>query len=273
VIAAFDAEYEPDHIGADVEFIANEFDIDVIMSKTGTDQTDIAVMERGHLVAEMAEVAQTMVVSIKELFISSGTVDTGGSDAFSKEFCGEFCSAGHFDSVRDLEDGEDIVEAFDFCDIRSADKVRVLSAEAFRVDVRTFQVNTGDLTAFDTGVDVFGSRFERGCEGFFGESQSCGEKSCDPFFEFINAHSGRSFESSVAEIESGSAMAVNVDKTGHSHIALEVDDLIGIGESITGSVDTADAFSVDKDCSGIEICIRRDETAIFKESCHFISFR
>jgi hypothetical protein len=58
-----------------VQFIADEFDIDILMQQTCSDHTDIAVVECGHLVAEMAQVSHAVTVGIKEFSMSGSGVN------------------------------------------------------------------------------------------------------------------------------------------------------------------------------------------------------
>ena len=58
-----------------MEFIANEFNIHFIAHESGANQTDIAVMQRSHLIAEVGQTAQSVSIAFQELGISCSGVN------------------------------------------------------------------------------------------------------------------------------------------------------------------------------------------------------
>ena len=267
MIDILELEHEADHIRADVQGIADEFDIDFIVVETGTDQPDITVMEGSHLVAEMAQVDKTMGFAFLELLERGGAVNAGGGDPFAEQFSGEFRGAIHFNGEGNFADRKDGIQALDFFNIRLTDEIRVLGAEALRVDEGTFQMDAGDLTAFHAGLDIIGSSLQCSCQRIFGERQGGGQEGGHPFFQFIDCHGGDGVIRCVAEIFTASAVAVDIHKTGHDHIAFHIHDGICCGKRIAGSKDTFDFFAFDQDRCVVQIHIRRDEMTIFEEKC------
>ena len=59
----------------------------------------------------------------------------------------------------------------------------------------------------------------------------------------------------VAEIFTGSAVAMDIDESGHYHIALHINDFIGIWQFIAGSENAFDLFAFNQDRGIIEIHI------------------
>ena len=143
-VASLEFEDQIDHIRTDVKLIADQLDIYVVAGEPGADQTDIPMMKRRHLIAEVAQVSQAVIMGGQELLERGGAVNTGGRDPFGKQLRREFRGAGHLHGIGDLADREDFRQTFDLFDIRRTDKVRVLRPDEFRIDVGPFQMDARD---------------------------------------------------------------------------------------------------------------------------------
>ena len=58
-----------------MQFVADKLDIDILMEQTCSDHADIAVMESGHLIAEVAEVSHSVAVGCQKFTVSCGGMD------------------------------------------------------------------------------------------------------------------------------------------------------------------------------------------------------
>ena len=80
----FGLKREFNHLGAEVNLIANHFGTEIIQEQSGTHKPDIAVMERGLLIAEMGEVTASGGVDGLELLVGALGVPGGGDDTHFK---------------------------------------------------------------------------------------------------------------------------------------------------------------------------------------------
>ena len=254
----FDLENQLDHGRADVEFVADQLSVDVRVEQSGAHQTDVTVMEGGHLVAEVRKVPQTVVVGGHEFRILGGAVGAGGGDTHAEQFAHQFGTALFLNGKGDFLHGEDGVEAFHLFDIGLADVGRILSAGAFGVDKGTFQMNAGDLAV----VLLVGSDGSKGCgKLLFGQGQSGGQKSGDTFGKFVLGHDFNALFRAVAEVKVVAAVAVDIHKTGHGGHAASVDD----GDALSGNGsggNLSDLAVFDKDVSALKINTGGNETAV-----------
>ena len=125
-----------------MQFITDEFNIDIIMKQTGSDHADIAMVQGGHLIAEMAQIAHSMAIGIKKFCMSCCGVNCRRGNSVSKQFRSKYRSSFNFRCVRNLFYREYRIESFYFINIGKTDKSRVLSTDKFAVDEWSFQMNS-----------------------------------------------------------------------------------------------------------------------------------
>ena len=169
-------EGEGDHVGAEVDLVADHLDVGLVVIEARADHADFAVVELRHLVAEMRQAAEALRLAGLVLLHGGRRVAAGRDDAGLHKLRGERDGAFRLDGVGDDGDFGDGVKAFDFIEIGLAEIGGVLGADAVRIDVGAFQMGADDFRAgrllavgFDVlqggGELVFGERQRRGAEG------------------------------------------------------------------------------------------------------------
>ena len=175
-------EGEGDHVGAEVDLVADHFDVGLVVVEACADHADFAVVELRHLVAEMRQAGEAFRLAGLVLLHGGRGVAAGRDDAGLHKLRGERDGAFRLDGVGDDGDFGDGIETFDFFEIRLAEIGGILGADAVRIDVGAFQMGTDDFRAgrlLAVGFDVL----QGGGELVFGERQRRGAEGCHAFLD------------------------------------------------------------------------------------------
>ena len=100
-------EGEADHVRAEMDLVADHLDVDVVAVESGADESDFAVVELGHLVAEVGEPCEPLLLSELELGHGGVGVAAAGDDMAADEFGCEVDGTFDLDGVGDEGDGRD----------------------------------------------------------------------------------------------------------------------------------------------------------------------
>ena len=264
----FQRKDQGNHIGTDMKLVADQFDENILAGESGADQSDVAMVKRRHLIAEMSQVLKSVLMGRLKLFESRGAVNTGRRNAFRQTFRGKLVAPGHFNRVGNLFHRENPGKAFDHLNIGLSHEIGVLRTETFRIDERAFQMDAGEFDAFDAVLDIICSRPERFRKLFFRKRKRRGKERRDTLFEFVDTDRRHGFIRGVAEINAGFSVTVNVDEPGNSHFAVDVDYFIRLRKRISFGEDLSDHVIFNKDGGAVQLHIRRDEVTVFEKHVH-----
>lgn len=209
--------------------VADEFEEEVVIEEACSDDADFAVVERGHGVAEVGEVAEAGEFGLLDLCGGGGGVCGGAGDAVGGGLFDEGEGTGHVGCEGEDEGGEDLMEAVEFFEVRRADVFGVLCAGVFGVDEGSFDVEAGGAAEFGVvGVGVVGGAGGGDFLQFgLGLGEAGGEPGGDAFAEFGAGDVADGVEGVVADVVSVGAVGVDVDEAGHEHAALGIDGGVG----------------------------------------------
>ena len=258
-----------DHVGAEVNLVADHLGAHVLQEETGADQADVAVVERGHLVAEVRQMAAAGGIDALEFGIGALGVPGGGHDAHVKAFADKLRAVADLGlrGKGDLADRGDGVELLHLFDVRLAQEGGVLGAAAGRVDEGPFEVDAEDLgvlLVLAVGRDVLHGLDEI----FLGD----GEGGRAPGgAAFLKLGLGDLLDGGgvvrVADVDADGAVGMDVDEAGHHHVSLGVVDPVGLREGSAGLEDLLDAAVFDDDGAAVKLVTGADDVGVLDKTC------
>ena len=262
-------EGQVDHLGAEVNLVADHLGAEIVEEKAGADQADVAVVEGRHLVAEVRQVAQARGVDGLELLVGALGVAGGGDDAHLEALTGELGALADLGlgGEGDLADGGDGVEALHFLDVGLAQEGGVLGAAAGGVDEGAFEVDAEDLGVLLV-LAVFGDVAEGLLQVFRRDGEGGGAPGGAAFLELgLGDLLDGGGVVRVADVDAGGAVGVDVDEAGHDQLALGVVNPIGVGGiRRAGLEDLGDFAVLDNDGAVVELITGADDVRVLDQT-------
>ena len=255
-------EYELEHIGAEMDLVADDLGVQVFDKEARAHHADLAVVQRRHLVAEVRQVPEAVLVGGHELGELRASVAAARHDAHPDAVLGELRAAFRLGRVGDHLDGIDFRDLLDLGDGGLAHVCGILRSAALHVDERPLQMDAGHLGVGHSCLGVLLRVTCRHLELLGGDRERGGEEGGDALLELGLGQLEDGLGVRVAEIVRQRAVRVDVDEAGHHVLALDVHNRgrTLLGDFLRGHVD--DLAALDDDGCVLDVHVRRNDVRI-----------
>ena len=255
-------EYELEHIGAEMDLVADDLGVQILDEEARAHHSDLAMVQRRHLVAEVRQVPEAVLVGWHELGELRARMAAARHNAHLDAILGELRAALGLGSVGNHLDGIDLGDLLDLGDGGLANVCGILRAAALHVDERSFKMDAGNLGVEHSCLGVLLSVAGGHLKFLGGDRERSGKKRGDALLELRLGKLEDSLGVRIAEIVRECAVRMDVDEARHHILPLDVHNRICalLGHLLRSHID--DLAALDDDGCVLNVHVRRNDVRI-----------
>ena len=259
-------KYELEHIRAEMDLVADDLGVQVFDKEARTHHSDLAMVQRRHLVAEVRQVSEAVLVGRHELGELRARMAAARHDAHLDAVLGELRAALGLGGVGNHLDGIDLRDLLDLGDGGLANVCGILRSAALHVDERPLQMDAGHLGVGHSCLGVLLSVAGGHLKLLGGDRERSGEEGGDALLELRLGQLENRFGIRIAEIVRERAVRMDVDEARHHILPLDVHNRgrALLGNLLRGHVD--DLAALDDDGCVLDVHVRRNDVRILDYS-------